>query len=362
MSQLEGMFSKEALPPSRNRRSPIRRIALTLVVVVLIAMGFGLFQLSQRDADTGFAGPGTGSATVVIESGDSLRIMGEKLTEAGVVASSSDFIDAASANQDAERIGPGTYTLRLQMGAPEAVELLLDPSSRATTRVALPEGLRLKQSLRTAAKSTGIPLDDFKAAAEQPDDLGLPEWANGELEGFMFPATYDVAEGVTAADVLRQFTDRFDQASTELDLQRRAEAIGKTAYEVLIIASLVEAEAKPTDFRKVAAVIENRLEADMPLQLDASVAYGLGVTDLQLSTSQLEEDTPYNTYQRKGLPPTPINSPGEAAIEAALAPAKGNWLYYVTVNPDTGETKFTKSYDRFLEFKAELRRFLAEAN
>ena len=361
MSQLEGMFTQAPLPPSRNRRSPVRRIVGVLALLAVVGIVILGVQLVRGTGEPEYAGPGTGSASIVIEAGDSLRTMGEKLAAAGVVSSASVFVEAASANEAAAKIGPGTYTLRQQMGAAEAVALLLDPSSHLTTKVVLPEGLRLKQSLRAAAEGSGIPLDDFKSAAKDGQDLGLPPWAQGRPEGFLFPATYDIADGATASDVLRQFTARFAQASTSLDLERRAKEIGRTPYDVLIIASLVEAEVKPADFRKVAAVIENRLAEDMPLQLDASVAYGLGVTDLQLSSAQLEQDTPYNTYIRRGLPPTPINSPGEAAIEAALAPAKGEWLYYVTVDPSTGETRFAKSYDRFLELKAELKANLAKS-
>lgn len=361
MSQLDGMLSPEPLPPSRNRRSPLRRLAGVLVVLAVIAVVLVGIRLVRGSGESSFTGPGSGTATVVIEAGDSLRSMGEKLVAARVVSSASAFVEAASANSDAGRIGPGTYTLRQRMGAPEAVALLLDPSSHVTAKVVLPEGLRLKQSLRAAAEGTSIPLQDFQAAVKGSEGLELPAWAKGRPEGFLFPATYEVPDGASAVDVLRQFTTRFAKASSDIDLERRAAQIGRTPYEVLIIASLVEAEVKPEDFRKVAAVIENRLAADMPLQLDATVAYGLGVTDLQLSTEQLQTDTPYNTYVRKGLPPTPINSPGEAAIEAALAPAKGDWLYYVTVDPTTGETKFAKTYDAFLKLKAQLKRTLAES-
>jgi UPF0755 protein len=104
--------------------------------------------------------------------------------------------------------------------------------------------------------------------------------------------------------------------------------------------------------------VYNRLEAKMPLQFDSTVSYALGLDELQLSADQLDTDSPYNTYKVTGLPPTPINSPGESALEAALSPAKGKWLYFVTVNPDTGETKFARSYEKFLRLKAEYRAFL----
>ncbi len=119
------------------------------------------------------------------------------------------------------------------------------------------------------------------------------------------------------------------------------------------MASLVQAEGQPADFAKVSRVIYNRLDQGMKLQLDATVNYALGRSTLKLTNQDITVDSPYNTYKVTGLPPTPINSPGEQALEAALAPAAGDWLYYVTVNPTTGETKFTSSYSEFLKFKAE---------
>ena len=129
---------------------------------------------------------------------------------------------------------------------------------------------------------------------------------------------------------------------------------------MLIVASLVQAEVLPGDMRKAAAVVYNRLDDGMPLQFDSTVSYALGITELQLSADQLQTESEYNTYQNTGLPPTPINSPGEAALEAALDPAKAKWLYFVTVNPDTRETKFARDYDRFLKLKSQLQEYLAE--
>ncbi|NDA49557.1 MAG: endolytic transglycosylase MltG [Actinobacteria bacterium] len=154
--------------------------------------------------------------------------------------------------------------------------------------------------------------------------------------------------------------ERFDESAQSLDLVARAEEIGRTPYEVLIVASLVQAEVLPEDMRKAAAVVYNRLDDGMPLQFDSTVSYALGITELQLSAEQLETESEYNTYQNTGLPPTPINSPGEAALEAALDPAKAKWLYFVTVNPDTRETKFARDYDRFLKLKSQLQEYLAE--
>jgi len=240
------------------------------------------------------------------------------------------------------------------------VDLMLDPISRADSRLVLPEGLRLPQTIEAAAEASSLPLSEFEQVIDNPGVLPLPSWAEQRPEGFMFPATYDLAGDETAEEILSTLVTRFDQSALELDLVARAEAIERTPYEVMIVASLVQAEVLPEDMRKAAAVIYNRLDEGMPLQFDSTVSYALGITELQLSAEQLETESPYNTYANEGLPPTPINSPGEAAIEAALNPAKANWLYFVTINPETRETKFAKDYDRFLRLKDQLRDWLAE--
>ena len=124
-----------------------------------------------------------------------------------------------------------------------------------------------------------------------------------------------------------------------------------TPYQVLTIASILQAEVAPQDFAKVARVIMNRLDANMPLQLDSTVNYVLGIRESVLNEDQLATKSEYNTYLVEGLPPTPINSPGADAIDAALNPAKGDWTYFVTVDPQTQNTKFTNSYEKFLKYK-----------
>jgi UPF0755 protein len=300
-----------------------------------------------------YAGEGTGSVTVVITSGSTLTQMGKVLAKADVVKSSAAFVAAADANPKSTSIGPGKYTLRSQMSAANAVTLMLDPASHAGSRLVLPEGLRLTQTVQAAADASGLPRRDFEAALETPKDLGLPTWAKNRPEGFLFPATYDLTGDETATSLLSNLISRFKQSSASLNLEGGAAKIGRTPYQVLKVASLVQAEGRPEDFAKVARVIYNRLDQGMPLQLDSTVSYALGKVDIQLNEEELKTDSPYNTYVNTGLPPTPINSPGEAAIQAALSPAEGNWLYFVTVDPVTGETKFTSSYQKFLKFKSQ---------
>jgi UPF0755 protein len=145
--------------------------------------------------------------------------------------------------------------------------------------------------------------------------------------------------------------DRFNAEAKAIDLEARAAQMGRTAYEIVIVASLLEVEGHPRDFEKVARVVYNRLLEPMPLQFDSSVNYGLGKTDVILTTELLNVDTPYNVYLRPGLPPTPIDSPGAQALEAALNPAAGDWIYFITVDLNTQETKFTRSYSEFLIWK-----------
>ncbi|MBU6243643.1 MAG: endolytic transglycosylase MltG [Actinomycetales bacterium] len=359
MSQLQQFMTDGPLPPSANRRSPWRMIAALAAVLVLLAAVGSVFLVNRSDqAAADFAGPGSGTVEVIVARGDTLTQIGRTLKQAGVVATVDAFVSAATVSDQAASIGPGRYTLRRGMSAQEALALMLDPASRAASRLVLPEGLRMTQTISLAAEATDLPESAFKKALESPTGLGLPAWAKDRPEGLLFPASYDLAGDETAADVLSRLFERFGQASTDLNLVQRSKELGLEPSEVLTIASIVQAEGHPDDFAKVARVIYNRLEAGMPLQMDSTVAYGLGVTDLTLSQEQLASDTPYNTYVNEGLPPTPINSPGEAAMRAALEPAKGKWLYFVTVNPDTGETKFTRSYEKFLQFKQEFQDYL----
>lgn len=361
MSQLAPMMSSGPLPPSRNRSSWGKRIAgLVSVGIALAMIGGSILLLRGPDETTDYAGQGTGEVTVVVSRGDTLTQIGRALAEAGVVLSAESFVNAASVDERAASIGPGRYTMRKQMSSTEALELMLDPASRADSRLVLPEGLRLEQTVAIASEATSLPKADFQKVLRDPAQLDLPAFAKDRPEGFMFPATYDLTGEETARSTLRMLVRRFEEAADDVGLEERAGEVGLTPYEVLVVASLVQAEVAPGDFAKAARVIYNRLDANMPLQLDSTVSYALGITDIQLNEDQLATSSPYNTYVRRGLPPRPINSPGEAAMEAALNPAKGRWLYFVSVDPRTNETKFARTYDRFLELKREFQDNLAE--
>jgi UPF0755 protein len=356
---IDEMLSHEQLPPSRNAHSAGKRVVIGAGLMAVIAMVFGIYSLLGGTVESNdYVGSGEGSVRVVVSRGDSITQIGRTLQSADVIKSVESFTSAAANNAQSASIGPGQYTLRMQMSGENALLRMLDPESRSESRLVLPEGLRLGETITVAATATDLPSQDFDQVLENPDLLVLPSWAESRPEGFMFPATYDLAGDENAESILNTLVKRFNESANVIDLEGRAAQAGINPYEVLIIASLLEGEVVPKDFAKVSAVVYNRLEAEMALQFDSTVSYALGLDVLELSADQLENDSPYNTYVNTGLPPTPINSPGEAALEAALAPAKGKWLYFVTVNPDTGETKFAKTYDRFLKLKAQYRAYL----
>ena len=209
----------------------------------------------------------------------------------------------------------------------------------------------VERILARAPTATGLPLADLKAAAAKASSLGLPEYADGNPEGFLFPATYEFQPDVTADTVVSTMIKRFDQSASDLDLEAAAEARGLDPLDVVTIASILEVEVAPDDYAKAARVLYNRLGKGMRLQLDSTVNYALGKSELKLSAADLAVDSPYNTYKVKGLPPGPIGSPGDAALEAALNPADGTWLYWVTTDIDKRTTEFATTYDQFLVLK-----------
>jgi UPF0755 protein len=360
MSQLVPFLTSDPLPPSRNDRSVLGRIAAAMGILgLLVAVVWGVSSVRGLVPDEQAAVTPGLPAVVVIETGDSLTRVGERLVSAEVVSSVSAFLAAVELGDEAVSIGPGVYNLVTGLEASEAITMMLDPASRAAPLV-LPEGLRLADTIRLTSEHTGLPEAPLRAALLDSEGLGLPGWAQGRPEGFLFPASYDVIPGSSAEVVLATMVNRFDVMADEVNLRKRADRSPFSAYEILTIASLVQAEGTPEDFRKIARVAYNRLESGLPLQFDSTVNYALGTSTLLVTEDMLEVDSPYNTYRNTGLPPTPINSPGQEAIEAALRPAQGDWLYFVTVDPQTKETKFTASYEEFLVLKAQFQENYAE--
>jgi UPF0755 protein len=250
-------------------------------------------------------------------------------------------VSAYGANPAATGIQPGTYQLLLEIPAADAVNALLNPASKLQTKVTIPEGMTVEQIVKRISEKTTIPLEDLEAAIDDPDSFGLPKEAEGNVEGWLFPATYEVQPDDGATDVLKQMTD------ATVGVLEDAGVPKDQWEEVLVKASLVEREAKLDEDRpKMARAIDNRLEVGELLRIDAAVAYGAGVPGTELTQAMLDDaSNPYNLYQHDGLPPTPIASPGKESIEAVQNPADGDWIFWCTVNLDTGETEFGVTID-----------------
>jgi UPF0755 protein len=347
-----------------GRRRKKRGISGCLAVLVALAVLVGGFYVAvtrgvdwvsgQFSSAEDFPGPGRGSVTFEVEEGDTTAEMGRNLKADGVVASVQAFLDAAAADPDSAGIQVGFYALKKEMPAEDALAVLVDPANQVKSTVTVPEGV-----VELLGEKTDFPAAKWRKALSQ--DIGLPDYAGGNPEGYLFPATYEIGPKEKPRDVLTAMVDRWRQAADDAGLEDAAAELGKTPAELMVIASLVEAEGRGDDMPKIARVIFNRLDGPGDkggtnglLQIDASVNYGLDQElGVALTTEQLQQDTPYNTYTRAGLPPTPIEAPGDDAIAAAANPEEGDWYYYVTVDLATGETKFAETYDEFLQYKAE---------
>ncbi|MGY1593359.1 endolytic transglycosylase MltG [Geodermatophilus sp. SYSU D00708] len=333
-----------------GRRSPLA-VVLSLVVLAglvagIVVGGKALINLVNPPSED-FAGQGTGSVEVRIAVGDTLSDIGRTLVDDGVIASVGPFIEAAETEPAATGIQPGVYAMRSQMSGQAALDLLLDPATRLFSRVTIPEGFTVQAVLERLAEATQTPLEEVQAAAADPAALGLPAYANGTLEGYLFPATYDFTPDDEPVDMLRAMVAKFTETANGLQLEQRAAAAGRSVHDVVTVASMVQSETRLDEERTdVAQVVYNRLGQGIPLGVDAALAYGLQKNGNELTVDDLQTDSPYNTRTRAGLPPTPISSPGEASLEAALAPSSGDLLYYVLENAD-GHHFFTADYAEF---------------
>ena len=286
-----------------------------------------------------YPGPGSGQVRITVKAGDSGSDIAKELVAQDVVKSTKAYIEAADANPKSNRIQPGVYELKKQMRAADAVAILVNSDNRITEEVVITEGLWAKEIYAKLSKQTGVPVADYVAAAKDPAALGLPPSAKGNVEGYLFPASYTFDPKTSAAAQLKQMV-----ANSVSRLEKLGVA-PENMEHVVIVASLVEAEARlEADRPKVARVVENRLARKMPLQLDSTVNYAIGKHGITTTDRDRQLNSPYNTYKVVVLPAGPVGNPGESAIKAAAAPAAGSWLYFVTVNPTTGETKFATTY------------------
>ncbi|HVU61071.1 MAG TPA: endolytic transglycosylase MltG [Mycobacteriales bacterium] len=345
--------------PIHERRTSHRAAGVGIVAVLLVLVAIMVIAARLINGVFGsgadYSGDGTGTVLVVVHSGDSASAIADTLVSDGVVKSSSAFTSAADANPASRGIQPGTYKLHHHMKASLALALLLNPASLVSYTVPIPEGFTAADIVARIAADTPISAAALKAALADPASLGLPSWAQGHVEGFLFPATYQVQPGETATQVLSAMVTRFDQAATQVKLASGAAKLGMSEYDVITLASIVQREGLLVqDYSKIAEVFVNRLHDGMPLGSDATLYYVLGPNHGPLTASDLQLDSPYNTRKYAGLPPTPINSPGQAAIEAVLHHATGPYLYFVTID-QAGHTAFATNLQQFNRLVAESR-------
>ncbi len=316
------------------------------LAAVLLALFFHFFYPSK----------GNTPVYVRIEEGESLASIAGKLKENRVITSSTIFRFLAWLEGMGERIKAGEYLLYPGSHYGEVFSILTR-GPEIIARVTIPEGFTVKQISRRIGQQTSITEEEFDRAATQGDyglDI-LPLEQKHNLEGFLFPKTYDLYQGTTAEELISSMIDQFKQETSDLEWGE-ARNLGVSPYQVVIIASLIEREVVLDEERPlVAAVIYNRLRVNMLLQIDATVQYALPEWKEVLTYDDLKTPSPYNTYLHKGLPPAPICNPGRESIDAALHPAQVNYLYYVA----TGEGQrhfFTADYNEFLRAKNEAQR------
>ena len=349
---------------------PRRRSVLGVIVGLALAAGilFGIVKLGTAAADffSGLTGapdevsapdvPAGRPVTINIPDGVSARTIAEILTEAAVVPSTLDFEVAVRARDASDALQAGDYELETGMIPTEVIDILVAGPNIETFRLTLREGLRITEVLDELASQTEFTVAQYEAALLSGDVISayVPSSADSlqAWEGALFPDTYEFFAEATVVEVLQRLADQLERNIGSIDwsfVQQR----GISLYEALIMASLIEAETRVDGDRpKVASVLFNRSEIGMALQIDATVLYALDARGVGLTLADLETDSPYNTYENPGLPPTPIGTVSMASLRAVSNPEDSDFLYYVLTSSDGGHS-FTADYDEFLNFKAQ---------
>ena len=318
-----------------------------IVAVLLIAIGaIFLMRLGPSPApDYPFNTSLSESEEVIVDipAGSSGSAIALLLFDNEIIKSSEAFFRVAVGDKRSEKIAPGNHRLTKTISAQQALDQLLDPD-RIPNLIRIYEG-NWKSEIAKSLVRYGFSANEVSRA------LVTAKLPNGfrEIEGLLFPAQYSFAKGTTALEAVQAMVDRFTQEPAVKELLLGTQQFKPS--QLLTIASIIQAEGEQKDFAKVSRVIYNRLKIGMPLQMDSTVHFVKKLRgDIFLSSQSTLINSPYNTYKKYGLPPGPICSPGADAITAALKPAVGDWLYFITVAP--GDTRFTQSIDEFNNWKA----------
>lgn len=332
-----------------NRPALLRVIAALSIVFLFTAGTHQLRKGSGAAADFPCGSESSSEVEVSIGQGATGAEIAKQLFELDVVKSSAAFFRLAVSDQQSQRIAPGTHKVEVNLCAKEALDQLLDPK-RIVNLISIVEGAWNSEVFEEMRKS-GFDKDEVNAAIK---DTKLPTKFKS-LEGLLFPAQYSFAEGTSAQSAIATMVDRAVKEMTDAGFNS-----GEGKYspqQLLVIASIIQAEGEPSNFAQVSRVIYNRLEKGIPLQMDSTVHYVMKSRgNIFLSTKSTLIKSQYNTYRRYGLPPGPIGNPGAAAMEAAINPAAGNWTYFITVAP--GDTRFTTNLEEFNIWKAEYKKNL----
>lgn len=346
-----------------RRRERYRRTVTVAVVIALLAVlcGGGVWVFSEMNENGSFAwiqdefardypGPGYGSVQFTVYANDTATEIGERLAAQHVVASKRVFVNAVEADNDQSNLQPGTFDLKYHMSAQEAVAILVNPD-KAKDLIQIRSDTRAIDIVsQTVTDNPAWTAAEVTAALNNKGVGVLPTCANGSYEGWLQPGTYDPKSYKTPADMLAAMVKARIAALDALKVPT-----GPEREKILTIASIIGGEVNQSQYYgKVSRVIANRLAQNMPLGMDSVIAYGNNTQDSELTETMLTDaSNPYNDRIHAGLPPTPINQPNSEMIEAAMNPTPGDWLYFVTVNLDTGETEFTDNNAQFQQYKSQ---------
>lgn len=338
-----------------RRRRFFASIAIALVAIVGVT-GY-VNRAAIRDSfeqmlGNDYSGSGHGSVQVVIAPGDTGEIVALKLEEAHVVKSfRTTYKLIISLNPT---FHPGTYKLALEQSSRSAINALTNGSASVVDKIVVKEGMRLNAIIKLIAEKTGLDKAELTSLAGNLSLWHLPKEAPS-LEGYLFPATYTFSPDVTAKQALMAMRDRMDEEIAKFQIP------AAKVHKTLTLAGLIQKEARlESDFYKVSRVFHNRIAQGMKLQSDATVSYGVNGTTVSTSAADRANDNPYNTYLHAGLPAGPISSPGSIAIDAALNPTPGTWIYFCAVNLKTGETVFSSTYAEHEKAVAQWRQWMKE--
>jgi uncharacterized YceG family protein len=335
--------------PPGGRRGPRRWIPLALLAALVVALAWFAVSLFQP-----FHGDGSGSVQVRIPSNSGVSAVGDTLERRGVISSSFFFGLRVRLSGHSGDLHPGAYDLKRDMSYGTVIDALVKgPAAAKTINVTIPPGRAIRQT-SARLRAAHIPVrGSYLAAARRSPLLNPVSYgaarSTPNLEGFLFPDTYEIRVNSAASDLVARQLQAFKKQFAKVDL-RAAKTKNLSAYDVLIIASMIEREADLNRERPmIAEVIYNRLKQGIPLGIDATTRYELNDFTRPLTSADFARNSPYNTRLNKDLPPTPIGNPGLASIQAAAHPSKGKLLYYVVKPGVCGEHAFSTTYAQFLK-------------